>query len=69
MLELCQAVIDEGEYDGVTAAAATEALTSMTNGLWLSALISPQIWDRDLALEAIHSYLRSVFPRHFSQAK
>jgi TetR/AcrR family transcriptional repressor of bet genes len=67
--ELCQAVIDEGEYEGVTAAAATEALTSMTNGLWLSALISPQIWDRELALEAIHSYLRSVFPKHFTRAE
>lgn len=66
MIELCQAVIDEGEYRGVTAEAATEALTSMTNGLWLSALISPQTWDRDLALEAIRSYLRSVFPKHFS---
>jgi TetR/AcrR family transcriptional repressor of bet genes len=69
IVELCQAVIDEGKYEGVTAEAAAEALTSMTNGLWLSALISPQIWDRDLALEAVHSYLRSVFPKHFSQAK
>ena len=69
IVELCQAVIDEGKYEGVTAETAAEALTSMTNGLWLSALISPQIWDRDLALEAVHSYLRSVFPKHFSQAK
>ena len=64
--ELCDAVIEEGGYDDVTGRAASEALTSMTNGLWLSCLISPQTWDRQLAMDAVNSYLRNVFPKHFN---
>ncbi len=63
--QLCQELIDEAGYENVTAAAAAEALTSLTNGLWLSCLISPQDFDRDVALDAIMSYLRNVFPRHY----
>jgi len=62
---LCQDLIDDASYDNVGAAAAARALTSMTNGLWLSCLISPKSWDRDAALEAVSSYLDNVFPRHF----
>jgi len=64
--ELCDAVIEEGGYDGVAGRAASEALTSMTNGLWLSCLISPQTWDRQLAMDAVNSYLRNVFTKHFN---
>ena len=65
MLALVGAVVDEGNYENVTAEAATEALTSMTYGMWLSCLINPQSWDRDAAREAIMSYLRNVFPDHY----
>ena len=63
--KLCAGIIDEGGYTNITPTAAAEALTCMTNGLWLSCLISPQTWDRNEALETIMSYLRSVFPKHF----
>jgi len=63
--ELCDAIIDDGGYTGITGRAAAEALTSLTNGLWLSCLVSPQTWNRDLAREAADSYLRNVFPLHF----
>ena len=63
---LCDEIIEEGNYEGITGSAAAEALTSMTNGLWLSCLLSPQIWDRHLANDAVNSYLRNVFPKHFS---
>lgn len=66
MLQLCADVIDEGGYTNVTAAAATEALTSMTYGMWLSCLINPQGWDRHAAMAAIMSYLRNVFPDHYT---
>ena len=62
---LCEAIIADGEYSGVTAATAANALTSMTNGLWLSCLISPETWDRHEAMDAVMSYLQSVFPIHF----
>jgi TetR/AcrR family transcriptional repressor of bet genes len=64
---LCTAIIAEGEYPHVSASAAANALTSMTNGLWLSCLVSPQSWDRREAMDAVMSYLKSVFPKHFNQ--
>lgn len=63
---LCAALIADGGYEAVSAAVAANALTSMTNGLWLTCLISPQTWDRHEAMDAVMSYLRSVFPKHFS---
>lgn len=66
IMRLCAAVIAEGKYDGVLASAVANALTAMTNGLWLSCLISPQTWNRHEAMDAVMSYLRSVFPKHFS---
>ena len=63
--DLCAQLIDEQNYKGVSAAAAAEALTSMTNGLWLSCLINPQTWDPQKAMDGIMSYLRHVFPKHY----
>jgi TetR/AcrR family transcriptional regulator, transcriptional repressor of bet genes len=62
---LCAEIIADGAYSHVTAAQAAMALTAMTNGLWLSCLVSPQEWDRHAALDAVKSYLANVFPRHF----
>ena len=62
---LCAEIIAEGDYDHITAGQAATALTAMTNGLWLSCLISPQEWSRHAALDAIMSYLANVFPNHF----
>lgn len=67
--DLCQALIDEAGYTNVTARSAAEALTSLTNGLWLSCLISPQEFDRDVAWGAIMSYLGNVFPEHYETTK
>lgn len=64
--QLCTAIIEDGKYRDVTAAAAVNALTSMTNGLWQWALISPHSFDREKAMDAVMSYLKSVFPRHFT---
>lgn len=62
---LCDQIIEDGNYVDITGRAAAEALTSMTNGLWLSCLLSPQAWDRQLATDAVTSYLRNVFPKHY----
>ena len=63
---LCADLIKEGGYKNITAPAAAEALTCMTNGLWLSYLVSPKSWDRQVAVDAIMSYLTNVFPKHYS---
>ena len=67
IVDLCRQIIDDGEYSGIDPNAAAEALMSITDGLWLSCLVSAQAFDRDLAREAVNSYLRSVFPKHFNQ--
>lgn len=63
--QLCARIIREGDYRGISASSASLALTSMTNGLWLSCLISPQSFSRDKAMDAVNGYLSGVFPKHF----
>jgi len=64
--DLCAKVIAEGKYENVAASATTLALTSMTNGFWLSYLISPRAFDRNEAVEAVRTYLVTQFPKHYS---
>ena len=66
IVDLCEKIIEDGGYTGIDAKAAAEALMSITDGLWLSCLVSAQGFDRELAREAVGSYLRSVFPKHFN---
>jgi len=63
---LARDIIADGGYEGVTAESVAIMLTSMTNGLWLSCLISPGSFDRHQAMDAVLEYLCSVFPDHFS---
>ncbi len=62
---LCEELIAEGEYTAVSAKSATMLLSSTTNGLWLSCLISPGEFDRHEAREAIDEFLANTFPKHF----
>lgn len=62
---LCETIIAEGGYTTITAQQMTDGLSSMTDGLWLSCLVSPRSWDRQVALEAVDSYLKSAFPKHY----
>ena len=65
LCELCRTIIEEGDYRHVSAETVTDALSSMTDGLWLSYLISPRTFNRDAAMDAVYSYLQSVFPEHY----
>lgn len=62
---LCEELIRDGNYQNVSAAAVSTVLTSMTNGMWLSCLISPRLFDRQEAMLAVDEYLHSIFPQHF----
>jgi TetR/AcrR family transcriptional repressor of bet genes len=62
---LCEDIIREGKYRDIDAQTATEALSSLTDGLWLSYLVNPKSFDRNVALRSVYSYLHAVFPRHF----
>lgn len=62
---LSKEMIAEGKYDNINAKNIADVLSSLTNGLWLSCLISPKNWDRHAALESVKGYLKSVFPQHY----
>ena len=62
---VCEELIAEGGYTNVSAEAVSTALTSMTNGMWLSCLISAKHFDRHGAMESVDEYLCSIFPKHF----
>jgi TetR/AcrR family transcriptional repressor of bet genes len=63
---LCSEIIADGNYKDVRAASVATALTSMTNGMWLSYLISPRSFDREQAMRSITDLLRRYFPQHYS---
>lgn len=65
IVELCQTIIEEGGYRHVDAETATEALSSLTDGVWLSCLVNPRTFDRKIAISAVNSYLTAVFPDHY----
>jgi len=66
---LCRELVEDAGYEDVEPRAVANALTAMTNGLWLSCLISPRTWDRLQALDAVDSYLGKVFPGHFPKRR
>jgi len=54
------------EYSDTTRSCSSIAhYVTLSNGLWLSCLVSPKTFDRDHAMDAVYSYLRSVFPDHY----
>lgn len=62
---LCERLIDEGNYSNINPRTVSEALSSLTDGFWLSCLINPRSFDRSAAMQSIELYLRAVFPAHF----
>ncbi len=65
--DLCERIVGEGGYADVDAKIVTDALSALTDGLWLSCLINPKSFDRGQAFKSIYSYLRAVFPEHYDQ--
>ena len=64
---LCADIIADGAYEGIDAESVAEGLSALTNGLWLSYLISPRSWDRQQAMDSISTFLAALFPRHFQR--
>ena len=62
--KISQEIIDAGNYPAAAADVA-ETLSAMTDGFWLSLLLTPQAVPREKAKALCINYLASVFPRHF----
>ena len=69
MMELVTEIIDRGGYNNIEAEVVTEALSAMTDGMWLSCLIDPKTFDRGTAQKAVYSYLHATFPEHYPQGE
>lgn len=65
IVRLCEAVIQEGGYEGVDADTVAATLSAMTAGLWLDLLTRPRTVDRARALGICTAYLAGTFPGHF----
>jgi TetR/AcrR family transcriptional repressor of bet genes len=62
---LVQDIIREGGYDGRDAKTVADALSSLTDGMWLSCHVNPKNFDRTTAWNAVRSYLSAMFPDHY----
>ena len=68
MAAIVREIVREGGYEDVDAQVVVDALTALTEGLWLRFLINPQTWSARRARTAAFSYLRGVFPGEFGRA-
>jgi TetR/AcrR family transcriptional repressor of bet genes len=65
LTRLCETIIMEGTYIMRAQDVAT-GLLAMTEGLWLDLLLDPAEMNPEQARAICMSYLRGVFPAHFS---
>ena len=65
--ELSEAIVEDGSYTGIDSAIVANALSSMTDGMWLSCLVSPGKFDRGKSLAAVKTYLGATFPDHYRE--
>ncbi len=66
MVQVCQQLVEEGDYHDVDAATVAAGISAMTSGLWLDLLTSPRSMTRERALQICQAYLAITFPNHFS---
>jgi TetR/AcrR family transcriptional repressor of bet genes len=66
MVRVCEDLIEQGGYRGLSAHQVAAGLSAMTSGLWLDLLTSPRSMTRERARQICMTYLANTFPRHFS---
>ena len=63
--QIAEEIIREGGYEA-RAEDVAETLSAMTDGLWLSLLLTPRSVGRESAKGLCFTYLANVFPQHFA---
>jgi TetR/AcrR family transcriptional repressor of bet genes len=66
LVQVCEALIDEGGYSDLDADAVAAGLSAMTSGLWLDMLTSPRSMTRQDARMICMRFLATTFDRHFT---
>ena len=66
MVQVCEALIEEGGYRDMDAETIAAGLSAMTSGLWLDMLTSPRSMSRADARAITVQFLAATFDRHFT---
>lgn len=66
MVQVCEALIEQGAYDEVNADSVAAGLSAMTAGLWLDMLTNPRSMSRQDGREICMQFLATTFGRHFT---
>lgn len=67
MVQVVEALIEEGGYKEVDADSVAAGLSAMTAGLWLDMLTNPRSMSRQDGREICMQFLATTFGRHFSR--
>ena len=68
-INMCQTIIEEGEYEGIDPEVIALGLSSITEGLWLDILLNPTSVSMDRGKEVVRRYLQALFPKHFPRTQ
>jgi AcrR family transcriptional regulator len=63
---ICSAVIDEGNY-GLDHEQAAASISSLSDGMWLSLLVTPRKYTREGAKNLSLLQLSRLFPKHYNE--
>jgi TetR/AcrR family transcriptional repressor of bet genes len=66
MVQVCEALIEQGEYTDRDAEAIAAGLSAMTSGLWLDMLTNPRSMSREDGRAIARHFLATTFHRHFT---
>jgi TetR/AcrR family transcriptional repressor of bet genes len=66
MVQVCEALIEEGGYRDMDAETIAAGLSAMTSGLWLDMLTNPRSMSRADARAITTQFLATTFDRHFA---
>lgn len=63
--QLCRQIVEDGGYASVDPKGVAKSLEGLFDGFWLNILMYPGKFTRTDALEQVHSFLATTFPRTF----
>lgn len=65
IVDICQAIIDGGQYEGADAGLAASAMIALFEGMWTDFHLHSDRFDRKRAEQACLYVARAMFPKHF----
>jgi TetR/AcrR family transcriptional repressor of bet genes len=68
MVQVCEALIEDGGYRDLDAETVAAGLSAMTSGLWLDMLTNPRSMSRQDGREICMQFVATTFDRHYTPA-